>query len=361
MNISIVNTRAMKNILALNVVVPVTIKKMKMIFQNAFKMKTYPFPVICEPECYPLGHCDVEPCNCLCYQDEIEDLELDCNNADDDFWMDRREDYFLTCEPACYSKTGRKASCSCLCYTDHEQATIGQNCMPYDGPIPIYYNDDDDFQSNFYCDAECWEGDTPSKDCDCICFNSDHKGGDTCVSPPPPQPLTCEPACYDVIKDDEQEDYSLCSCLCYASFLEDEAPTDACIPYMGTQSIGYFFCDSSCYDPPFLLGTCDCICFQEDNRDDCYVNLPLTCEPACYDDELRKTPCDCYCYDYEDTTECVFSDYDIFDDPPNCKSSCYSREEDDDPNDSTDGDCDCICFQYGTEQNCIDSHRRLDY
>ena len=41
MKISIVNTRAMKNILALNVVVPVTIKKMKMIFQNALhKMKT---------------------------------------------------------------------------------------------------------------------------------------------------------------------------------------------------------------------------------------------------------------------------------------------------------------------------------
>ena len=91
MNISIVNTRAMKDILALNVVVPVTIKKMKMIFQNAFKMKTYPFPVICEPECYPLGLYGVEPCNCLCYQDEIEDLELDCNDVDDDFWMDRRD------------------------------------------------------------------------------------------------------------------------------------------------------------------------------------------------------------------------------------------------------------------------------
>ena len=35
----------------------------------------YPFPVIREPECYY----DVEICNCFCYQDEIEDLELDCN------------------------------------------------------------------------------------------------------------------------------------------------------------------------------------------------------------------------------------------------------------------------------------------
>ena len=311
--------------------------------------KVYPEPVICEPSCYPLG--DVEPCNCLCYQEEIDYLELDCND-DENFWEDFRDDYFLRCEPACY-QGGSKPACSCLCYADYELPQLGQNCIRYDGPQPIYYGYYDDFVQYFHCDPECWEGNDPNKECDCICFNADHQGGD-CMQPPPPGPLTCEPACYDDISGDDHDDSSLCSCLCYPP---EDQEDGLCTPYADVKNIEDFYCDDTCWNGQSPTYICDCICFREVNRDNCFVEMPYTCEPACYNDDLREYPCDCGCYNEEDTTDCVWFDHDVLLHPPNCKPSCYSNEDEGDSS-SSDNLCDCICFQL-TEENCINSRHLL--
>ena len=133
----------------------------------------YDKPIICEPSCFPLGYYE-EPCNCLCYQEEIEDLDPECND-DENFWRDFRDDYFLNCEPACYAED-RDPACSCLCYNLFELSTVGKFCLPYDGPHPIYYTYDDDFVQHFYCDPECWTGPKPWNECDCICFDVENRG-----------------------------------------------------------------------------------------------------------------------------------------------------------------------------------------